>query len=323
MRKLLALAATVATIAALSGCAAQTPADALMQGASQVCTAGTQHASVDQIQVSKDQTQVPTVEFATPISAETVETKVIVEGDGPKIYGNQLVDLEYLGVNGGTGQTFQASKFDGTDFASQFLTSGQNPDFCGALAGVREGSRVAILFPAALAHGGQGIPDLGVSATDSIVFVFDVLKAFLPRALGDEKALPAGFPSVSIVRAANGAPGITIPKSAAPTSLQIATVIEGRGEAVKLGQTVTLHYSGFLWDGKTQFDSSWEKGQPAQFKLAEGSLIKGFLKAVEDQKIGSQVVAVIPPADGYGDTDQGSIPAGSTLVFVIDILGAN
>jgi len=52
-------------------------------------------------------------------------------------------------------------------------------------------------------------------------------------------------------------------------------------------------------------------------------LINGFLKAVEGQKIGSQVVAVIPPAEGYGDTEQGSIPAGSTLVFVIDILGAN
>ena len=90
-----------------------------------------------------------------------------------------------------------------------------------------------------------------------------------------------------------------------------------------MGQTVTLHYSGFLWDGKTQFDSSWEKGQPVQFKLEEGGLINGFLKAVVGQKIGSQVVAVIPPADGYGSTDQGSIPANSTLVFVIDILGAN
>ena len=176
MRKLLALAATVATIAALSGCAAQNPADASMQGASQICKAGTEHASVDQIQVSKDRTQQPKVDFATPITAETVETKVIVEGDGPKIYGDQLVDLEYLGINGGTGKTFQSSKFEGTDFASQFLTSGQNPDFCGALAGVREGSRVAILFPAALAHAGQGIPDLGVSATDSIIFVFDILK---------------------------------------------------------------------------------------------------------------------------------------------------
>jgi peptidylprolyl isomerase len=182
---------------------------------------------------------------------------------------------------------------------------------------------VAILFPADLAHAGQGIPDLGVSATDSIIFVFDVLKVFLPKALGDSKALPLDFPGVNVVRAENGTPGITIPKSEAPTELKIATLIEGRGEQVKLGQTVTLHYSGFVWDGQTQFDSSWEKGQPAQFKLAEGSLINGFLKAVEGQKIGSQVIAVIPPSEGYGDTEQGSIPAGSTLVFVIDILGAN
>lgn len=323
MRKLLALVATAATLVALTGCAAQNPADVTMQGASQVCKPGTEHSNVDQIKVSKDRTQVPQVDFAFPITSKTVETKVIVEGEGPKIYGNQLVDLEYVGINGGTGKTFQASKFTGTDFASQFLTTGSNPDFCGALAGVREGSRVAILFPAALAHAGQGIPDLGVSATDSVIFIFDILKAFLPKALGDEKALPADFPGVNVVRAEDGTPGITIPKSAAPTSLKIATVIEGRGKPVVMGQTVTLHYSGFLWDGKTQFDSSWTKGQPAQFQLVDGALIPGFIKAIEGQKIGSQVVAVIPPADGYGDTEQGSIPAGSTLVFVIDILGAN
>jgi FKBP-type peptidyl-prolyl cis-trans isomerase len=323
VRKLLALAATVATLAALSGCAAQNPADALMQGATATCTASTEHSNVDQIQVSTDQTKVPTVNFATPITAKTVETKVVVEGTGPKIYGDQLVDIEYLGVNGGTGKTFQSSKFDGTNFASQFLKSGQKPDFCGALAGVREGSRVAVLFPAALAHGGQGIPDLGVKATDSVVFVFDILKAFLPKALGDEKALPASFPGVNVVRAADGTPGITIPKSAAPTTLQIADLIQGRGATVKMGQTVTLHYSGFLWDGKTKFDSSWDKGQPVQFKLQQGGLIDGFLKAVVGQKIGSQVVVVIPPAQGYGSTAQSGIPANSTLVFVIDILGSN
>ena len=324
MRKLLALAATVATIAALSGCAAQNPADAVMQGAVETCkAASSEHSNVDQIQVSKDQTQAPKVDFATPINAKAIETKVIVEGDGPKVTGDQLVDIEYLGINGGTGKTFQTSAFDGTNFASQFLKADQKPDFCGALAGVREGSRVAVLFPAALAHGGQGIPDLGVKATDSIVFVFDILKVFLPKALGDEKALPAGFPGVSVVRAADGTPGITIPKKAAPKTLQIGTLIQGRGAEVKKGQTVTLHYSGFLWDGKTKFDSSWDKGQPVQFKLQDGALINGFLKAVVGQKIGSQVVAVIPPADGYGSTAQGSIPANSTLVFVIDILGAN
>ncbi len=323
MRKLLALAATVATIAALTGCAAQNPADALMQGAVTTCKSGTEHANVDQIQVSTDQTKVPVVNFATPISAKTVETKVVVEGTGSKIVGDQLVDIEYLGVNGATGKTFQSSKFDGTNFASQFLKSDQKPDFCGALAGVREGSRVAVLFPAALAHGGQGIPDLGVGANDSVVFVFDILKTFLPKALGEEKALPADFPGVNVVRAADGTPGITVPKSAAPTELKVATLIQGRGEAVKMGQTVTLHYSGFLWDGKTKFDSSWDKGQPVQFPLTKGSLIDGFLKAVDGQKIGSQVVAVIPPKDGYGSVAQGSIPANSTLIFVIDILGAN
>lgn len=323
MRKLLALAATVATIAALTGCAAQNPADIASQGAAAVCKAGAEHSNVDQIQVSKDQTKAPVVDFATPISAKTIETRVVVEGDGPKIFGNQLVDIEYMGINGGTGKTFQSSKFDGTDFASQFLTADQKPDFCGALAGVREGSRVAVLFPAALAHGGQGISDLGVKPTDSIIFVFDVLKVFLPQALGDEKGLPAGFPAVNVVRAANGTPGITIPKTDAPKSLNIATIIEGRGATVKAGQTATLHYSGFLWDAKTKFDSSWDNGQPVQFKLAEGALIPGFLKAVVGQKVGSQVVAVIPPAEGYGSTAQGSIPANSTLVFVIDILGAN
>jgi FKBP-type peptidyl-prolyl cis-trans isomerase len=323
VRKLLALAATVATIAALSGCAAQNPADAITQGATASCKAGSEHSNVDQIQVSKDQTAEPKVDFATPITAQSIETKVVVEGTGPKIFGDQLVDIEYLGINGSTGKTFQKSAFDGTNFASQFLKSDQKPDFCGALAGVREGSRVAVLFPAKLAHGGQGIPDLGVGANDSIIFVFDVLKVFLPKALGDEKALPIGFPGVNVVRAPDGTPGITIPKSAAPNSLQIATLIQGRGATLQKGQTATVHYSGFVWDGKTKFDSSWDKGQPAQFKLEDGGLIPGFLKAVVGQKVGSQVIAVIPPAEGYGATAQASIPANSTLVFVIDILGTN
>jgi peptidylprolyl isomerase len=82
-----------------------------------------------------------------------------------------------------------------------------------------------------------------------------------------------------------------------------------------------VHYSGFLWNEGTQFDSSWENGQPAEFEVAEGSLISGFVKALVGQKVGSQVVAIIPPSEGYGDQGNDSIPANSTLVFVVDILG--
>jgi peptidylprolyl isomerase len=84
-----------------------------------------------------------------------------------------------------------------------------------------------------------------------------------------------------------------------------------------------MHYSGFLWDGATKFDSSWDSGQPVQFDIVEGGLIEGFLKAVVGQPVGSQVLAVIPPELGYGDTGSGIIPPGATLIFVIDILGVS
>jgi peptidylprolyl isomerase len=323
VRKLLTLAATVATLAALTGCAAQNPADALTQGATSICKAGTEHSNIDQVSVKGDFHKVPEVDFATGITGSSIETKVLVEGKGPQIFGNQQVKLEIEAINGGNKKKLVSTNFDGSDAQSMYLAPGQVPDFCNALGGVREGSRVAVLYPPKYAHNLQGIADLGVKPTDSLVFVFDVLKVYLPMALGDTKALPVGFPPVNVVRATNGVPGITIPKVAAPKDLSIATLIEGRGQKVAMGDNVTLQYSGFLWKEHTQFDSSWDKGKPAQFELKQGGLIDGFLKAVVGQKVGSQVVAVIPPSQGYGEQGTSGIPGNSTLVFVIDILGVN
>jgi len=103
---------------------------------------------------------------------------------------------------------------------------------------------------------------------------------------------------------------------------------KGSGPKVAEGDTVTVHYTGVLWSAKTVFDSSWAKGGPVQFLAADGSktqggIIPGFANALIGQTVGSQVVTVIPPTLGYGDTAQASIPAGSTLIFVADILGIN
>jgi peptidylprolyl isomerase len=127
----------------------------------------------------------------------------------------------------------------------------------------------------------------------------------------------------AVVTTPEGIPGITIPSSEAPDELRIAQLIKGDGETVKTGENVTMHYSGFLWDGGTKFDSSWDKGSPAQFVVAQGQLIDGFLSAVIGQTVGSRVVVVIPPALGYGEQASSTIPANSTLVFVIDILGTS
>jgi FKBP-type peptidyl-prolyl cis-trans isomerase len=323
LRKFIALAVSAALAVSLSGCAAANPADKVFEGVVPACEAFTTGENADQIQVDTDMSKVPNVTFPTPITSEVIETKVIVEGKGPKFTGNELVDMEFVGLNGGTGEVFQASKFDGTDFASQYLQAGETPDFCSALSGVRQGSRVAILFPAALGHGGQGVPDLGVGANDSIIFVFDLLKVFLPRATGEAQASAGeGFPAL-VLDPKTGQPGITPSKSAAPTEFKLHTTIKGRGEPVKLGEVVTVHYTGYVWETGEVFDSSWESGKPTQFQLAEGQLIKGFIKAIEGQTVGSQVITVLPPSEGYGDAAQGSIPANSTLIFVIDILGTN
>ena len=274
---------------------------------------------VESITVSDALGQQPVVSFPSPINAEAVQSRVVVEGDGPVFTGRNLVEFEFAGYNGGSGQLIQQSSFDGSETPSGFFGPGQVPNFCEALAGAKEGSRVVAILPPEQAHGGEGVPALGVGPADSFVFVIDLKRVFMDKATGSSVAPEAGFPSV--VRTPEGIPGVSIPSSPAPTELKIAQLIRGEGEIVRKGQLVTMHYSGFLWDTSEKFDSSWDSGQPAQFQMQDGGLIEGFLSAVVGQPVGSQVIAIIPPALGYGDAGAGTIPPGATLVFVIDILG--
>lgn len=276
---------------------------------------------VDAITVSANYNEQPTVSFPSPINAETIQARAIFEGDGPVFTGRNLVEFEFAGYNGGTGALLEQSSFDGTDSPSGYFGPGQVPNFCDALAGAKEGSRIVTIIPPDQAHGGQGLPALGVGVNDAFVFVIDLRKVYLEKAQGEAVAPQAGFPAV--VTSPEGVPGITIPKSAAPTELKIAQLIRGSGELIEKGDLATLHYSGFLWDGAEKFDSSWDSGQAAQFEIQDGALIAGFVNAVVGQPVGSQVIAIIPPDQGYGDAGAGAIPPGATLVFVIDILGVS
>lgn len=283
------------------------------------CEAFSSGAQVESVSVTENFGEAPTVTFPSPLTAESVQARVVVEGDGPVFTGRNLVEFDFAGYNGGSGELIQQSPFDGSEVPTGFFGPDQVPNFCVALAGAKEGSRVVAIIPPAQAHDGQGVPALGVGPADSFVFVFDIRKVFLEKATGDAVAPQAGFPTV--VTTPEGVPGVTIPSTEPPAELKIAQLIKGSGEEVKMGQLVTMHYSGFLWDGSKKFDSSWDSGQAAQFQLQEGSLIPGFMDAVIGQTVGSQVIAVIPPEFGYGEAGAGTIPPGATLVFVIDILG--
>jgi peptidylprolyl isomerase len=330
LRKLLALFASAALIFSLSACSSINSVEAMYGSLKAACGDVTSQKStgraVDSVKVAES-AEGASVDFATPLTSKAVETAMIKEGKGPKVTGNQAVELEYLGVNAGTGEIFQPSSFDGSGSSLQVLVPGREPVFCEALGGVREGSRVAILFPAAIIHKGQGIEELKIGKSDDVLFIMEVRKVFLPFAVGNEQAAQSGFPTV--IRAVNGVPGVEVPSEApfpkaskdGQESVALEVLIQGAGKTIAEGDKVILHYAGYTWFDGAKFDSSWDKGQPANFTLTKGGLIPGFIQALVGQKVGSQVVAVIPPALGYGAEAQGTIPSNSTLVFVIDILG--
>jgi peptidylprolyl isomerase len=121
------------------------------------------------------------------------------------------------------------------------------------------------------------------------------------------------------------------PSFAAPKEFKRSTLITGKGDAIKIGDSITLHYTGWVWteDIGDPFDSSWLQSDaqtpasPATFTLAEANLISGFVKALEGITVGSQVIAIMPPDVAYGEAGQGPIPGNATLIFVIDVLGIN
>ena len=92
------------------------------------------------------------------------------------------------------------------------------------------------------------------------------------------------------------------------------------GDGAKTGDVVTIHYTGTLENG-TKFDSSLDRGQPFEFTLGVGQVIKGFDQGILGMKVGEKKKIVISPEDGYGSAAVGSIPPNSTLIFDVELLG--
>jgi FKBP-type peptidyl-prolyl cis-trans isomerase len=102
--------------------------------------------------------------------------------------------------------------------------------------------------------------------------------------------------------------------------LQMEDITIGTGAEAKVGDTVSVDYVGTLIDG-TQFDSSIDRGVPFEFTLGENSVIQGWEQGLLGMKVGGKRKLTIPASLGYGERATGSIPANSTLIFEVTLLG--
>jgi FKBP-type peptidyl-prolyl cis-trans isomerase len=103
--------------------------------------------------------------------------------------------------------------------------------------------------------------------------------------------------------------------------LVVEDVVVGTGAEALTGKMVSVHYTGWLTDGK-KFDSSKDRGQPFQFPLGRGHVIKGWDQGVAGMKVGGTRKLTIPPDMGYGAQGAGGvIPPDATLVFEVELLG--
>jgi FKBP-type peptidyl-prolyl cis-trans isomerase len=271
----------------------------------------------------------PTVTIPAEKADTKLDVKTLVHGSGPAFSKTDAFVGNYaIYLWSGTSHKLLQSTFKAggkpTLFSGTLL-----PGLETALVGQKMGSRVLAVIPPKEGFGTSGDAQAGIKGTDTLVFVVDLIKDFSGTAAAAGSQVSSGggsLPTVTAAAAAGAAPTIKMPKGNPPKNLTTKVLIKGTGPTVAPGDTVVVQYVGAIWRNGYVFDASWKRSQPFGFTIAASpsQVIPGWDKGLAGQTVGSRVMLVIPPADGYGKTGspQAHIKGTDTLVFVVDILGA-
>ena len=283
-------------------------------------------SALDKVSVSGgSDTAAPTVTVdPKPLSVTETTTKVVKAGDGATVKGDEIVGINYVLLNGK-----DASVLD-TNFGKQVLPLSLDstdllPGLKKGLADQKVGSRILVAMPPKDAFGSEGNSQIKVGGEDTILFLMDVVSAAkaLPEAQGKAVKPAKGMPTVKVEA---GKPAqITIPKGVKPPTKTVSQpLIQGEGPKVKAGQTIRVTYTGALWKNGEVFDSSANSPQKYfETVIGQQQVIKGWDAKLVGANVGSRLLLVVPPADGYGAAGSPPKISGTdTLVFVVDILAA-
>jgi peptidylprolyl isomerase len=269
----------------------------------------------DKITVTGDYGKAPKVEIKAQWGIDKTRTGVLkANASGPEVKPGATVEVNYAGYNARTGKKFDDSFSRGS--TASFSLDQVVPGFKKGLVGQHQGSRVLVAMPGADGYDASGgNPDIDVQVGDTLVFVVDIVAVPLTGPEGTPVTPKSGLPTVTDK---GGKPQITIPKSDPPSELQIQPLIKGSGKKVAETDSITFNYVWQTWsDGKVVEQTYNTK--PATAPLSE--LLPGLVTGLTGQNVGSRVLLVIPPAQGYPDGNSSpKIGKNETLVFVVDLL---
>lgn len=290
-------------------------------------------APISDAKVSTSDPKKPKVKVSkTPFRVNKTTTDVTKKGTGKTVGTKDITYVSYVAVNGTSGKTIE-STFGKPSAAFNLGNPGTFPGMVKALKGKKVGSEMMVAVPPSEGFGGKGNKQVGVSAKDTLIFYVKINDSMpiLKEVKGQEKQAPEGqgFPTATVPKGPAAQAKITIPKGAQKPKKTIShDLIEGDGPKLVEGHTILVSYTGQIWGGKVFDSTAKAKGkQPATFQLTtkgQQGVIPGYVKGLKGHKVGSRVLIVMPPADGYGKkgNKQAGIKGTDSLVFVVDILAA-
>ncbi|WP_243225733.1 hypothetical protein [Microbacterium sp. CIAB417] len=305
MRKTSAAIASLSLAAvALTGCTAAPTF------AGETCDRASSTSGIDDaVTVTGEVGVAPDVELFSPLHVETTSYTDVVTGEGtPLTSPQQLTVLDIALYNGTTGDQVVQTEFDGDLSRLSNIASWtqQIPGIGEVLECATPGTRmVAAIAPADF--GEAALSGFQLDEDTTVVAVIDVLDTQLARATGAKQFNNArNLPTV--VRAADGRPGIIVPDDAAPTEQVEQLLIKGDGERIDEDTNVWVNYTAVSWDSKTVSSTTWDSNPTAGLAQAAPTVAEALI----GQTVGSQLLVVVPAAEGAEAT-----------AYVVDILGTS
>ena len=316
-----AVAASVLLAATLAGCSAS--------GSASGCTPV--YSSGDASSIVKPAGKIggtPTAKFPTPLIADSPQVTVVKDGHSQAAQAGSQVGFTFTIFDGKTGDSLGHQEF--LTGAGGKISDLENA-ISKSLVCAQAGERYVLTTKAGTGFGKGALSSGGITNSQSLAVVVDVSAVYLGKANGANQLPKDGMPDV--ITAVSGQPGIVIQELDKPTTVRSEVVKAGGGAVVKKKSKVVLQVTAFTWPSasgeKPAVVSSvdtWPSGQAATLPMETlaqgGALPDAVVKALIGQKVGSQVLVVTPPKDGFPAS---SLPTGitakDTVIFVVDLLG--